>query len=71
MALSSQTLDHLNDAESHLRAALKSASANENPTVISMISRVILEVDSIKKIEDMMDILKNNSSGGNNPFRML
>lgn len=57
MPLSSQTVDHLLEAESHLRAALKSAAANENATVIQMISRIITEVDSIKKFEDLMDLL--------------
>ena len=57
MALSSTTIDHLLEAESHLRAALKSAATNENPTVIHLISRVITDVNSIKKFEDLMDIL--------------
>jgi len=57
MALSQQTIDHLLEAESHLRAALKSAAVNENSTVIHIISRIISEVDSVKKFEDLMDLI--------------
>lgn len=65
MSLSSQTLDHLLEAESHLRAAIKSASINENPSVIQMLSRILLELEAIKKFEDLMDLLDQQ---GRNPF---
>lgn len=64
MTLSSSTLEHLNDAESHLRAALKSASVNENAAVIQMISRILFEVDGIKKYDNLMDLLEKKGSGG-------
>lgn len=64
MTLSSSTLDHLNDAESHLRAALKSASVNESAAVIQMISRILAQVDEIKKYDNLMDLLEKKGSGG-------
>lgn len=64
--LSPTTIEHLNDAESHLRAALKSASTNESSTVIQMISKILSEIDRVKKFENLMDMLDRHSSGGNN-----
>ena len=43
MALSKQTLDHLLEAESHLRAAIKSAATNEKPLVVQQLSKLLLE----------------------------
>ena len=39
MALSKQTLDNLLEAESHLRAAIKSAAINEKATVVQQLSK--------------------------------
>lgn len=71
MALSSQTLDHLLEAESHLRAALKSASANESSNVIFMLSKILTEIDSVKKFENLMDILDKQTKGNNENFKFF
>lgn len=63
--LSPTTIEHLNDAESHLRAALKSASVNENSNVILMISKILAEVDNVKKFENLMDMLQRQTPEGN------
>ncbi len=65
MSLSTATLDHLLEAESHLRAALKSASVNETPTTIQMISKVLLQIEQIKKIEEFMDMIEKHTKSGN------
>lgn len=71
MSLSTSTLDHLLEAESHLRAAIKSASCNESPIVIYNLSRILSDIDSIKKLENLMDMLdKHSKPGGKNPFGM-
>lgn len=66
MSLSSQTLDHLTDAESHLRAAIKSASANESSNIVYMLSKILTEIDQVKKFENLMDMLDQHTKGGGN-----
>jgi hypothetical protein len=71
MALSKQTLDHLLEAESHLRAAIKSAATNENALVVKQLSQLLLDMEQCKKIEELMDMLesrKKDSRGNFGPF---
>ena len=57
MALSQQTLDHLLEAESHLRAAVRSAAMNEKPMVITQISQLLMDVEHVKTFEKLQDIV--------------
>ena len=57
MALSENTLDHLLEVQSHLRAAIKSAAVNENPLVVNQISKLLLDVEHIKDFDRIMDIV--------------
>ena len=41
MALSKNTLDHLLEAESHIRAAVKSAAVNEKPLVVKQLADLL------------------------------
>jgi len=68
MALSKQTLDHLLEAESHLRAAIKSAATNENPLVVKQLSQLLLDMEQCKKIEELMDMLENRKPGSRGNF---
>lgn len=68
MALSQQTLEHLLEAESHLRAAIKSASVNENSTVVYQLSKILLEMEQTKKIEELMDMLDKRKPGSSGSF---
>ena len=68
MALSEQTLEHLLEAESHLRAAIKSASANEKPLVVKQLSQLLLDMEQCKKFEDLMDMLENRKPGSSGSF---
>jgi hypothetical protein len=68
MALSKQTLDHLLEAESHLRAAIKSASMNEKPLVVKQLSQLLLDMEQCKKFEEIMDMLENRSPGSRGSF---
>ena len=71
MTLSKNTLDHLLDAESALRSAIKSAATNEKPLVIQQISKVLYDIEKLKKFEDILDMLedrKPGSSGNFGPF---
>ena len=71
MALSKQTLDHLLEAESHLRAAIRNAASSENPLVVKQLSQLLLDMEQCKKIEELMDMLesrKKDSRGNFGPF---
>jgi len=68
MALSKQTLDHLLEAESHLRAAIKSAATNEKPLVVQQLSKLLLDIEQCKKFEEIMDMLDNRKPGSRGGF---
>ena len=53
MALSKQTLDHILEAESHLRAAIRVASTSEKPLVVKQLSQLLLDMENCKKIEEL------------------
>jgi len=68
MALSSQTLEHLLEAESHLRAAIKSAAINEKATVVQQLSKILLSIEQCKKFEELMDMLDTRNPGSRGSF---
>ncbi len=68
MALSQQTLEHLLEAESHLRAAIKSAATNEKPLVVQQLSKLLLDLEQCKKFEEIMDMLENRKPGSRGGF---
>ena len=68
MALSKQTLDHLCDAESHIRAAIKSAAVNEKPLVVKQLSEILMSMDQTKKFDEIMDMLDNREPGSNGQY---
>ena len=60
MALSEQTLDHLLEAEGSIRSALKSAAVNEKPLVITQISKLLYDIESMKEFEKLMDTVEEH-----------
>jgi hypothetical protein len=68
MTLSKQTLDHLLEAESHLRAAIKSAATNEKPLVVKQLSQLLLDIEQCKKFEEIMDMLDGRKPGSRGSF---
>jgi hypothetical protein len=68
MALSDQTLENLLEAESHLRAAIKSAASNEKPLVVKQLSQLLLDMEQCKKFEDLMDMLEDRKPGSSGKF---
>ena len=68
MALSKQTLDHILEAESHLRAAIKSAATNEKPLVVKQLSQLLLDIEQCKKFEQIMDMLEDRKPGSRGSF---
>lgn len=68
MALSKQTLEHLCDAESHIRAAIKSAAVNEKPLVVKQLSEILMDMEQTKKFDEIMDILDSREPGSRGEF---
>lgn len=68
MALSKQTLDHLLEAESHIRAAIKSAATNEKPLVVQQLSKILMDMEHTKKFEEIMDMLDSRKPGSRGNF---
>ena len=59
MALSEQTLDHLLEAEGNIRAAIKCSAVNEKPLVITQISKLLYDIESMKEFENLQDIVED------------
>jgi hypothetical protein len=68
MALSKQTLDHLLEAESHLRAAIRVAATSEKPLVVQQLSKLLLDMEQCKKFEEIMDMLENRKPNSRGSF---
>ena len=57
MALSQQTLDYLLEAESSIRSGIKCAAVNEKPLVVTQISKLLYDIESLKEFENLQDIV--------------
>ena len=68
MALSKQTLDHLCDAESHIRAAIKSAAVNEKPMVVKQLAELLHGLEQTKKVDEIMYLLDSREPGSRGQF---
>jgi len=68
MALSKSTLDNLLEAESHIRAAIKSAAVNEKPLVVKQLSEILMSLEQTKKFDEIMDMIDNRDSGSSGMF---
>jgi len=68
MALSKSTLEHLLEAESHIRAAIKSAAVNEKPLVVKQLSDILMNMEQTKKFDEIMDMIDNREPGSNGMF---
>ena len=58
MALSKQTQDYLLEAEGSIRSAIKSAATNENPLVVTQLSKLLYDLDHLKEFESLMDVVE-------------
>ena len=68
MALSENTLSHLLEAESHLRAAIKSAAVNEKPMVVKQLADLLHGMEQCKKFDEIMDMIDNRGPGSSGMF---
>ena len=60
MALSQQTLDYLLEAEGSIRAAIKFAAINEKPLVVTQVSKLLYDIESLKEFEKLQDIVDSH-----------
>lgn len=58
MALSDKVEDKMKEAEGILRDAIYWAAKNEKPAVINAISRIIVEIDMLIKVDKFQDKLE-------------
>jgi len=68
MSLSKQTLENLLEAESHIRAAIRSAASCEKPMVVNQLSKILMDMEHCKKVEELMDMLENRKPGSGGSF---
>ena len=68
MALSKGTLEHLLEAKSHIRAAIKSAAVNEKPMVVKNLSDILMNMEQTEKFDEIMDMIDNRDSGSSGMF---
>ena len=61
MALSRQTLDYLLEAEGSIRLAMKYAATNEKPLVITQVSKLLYDIESMKEFENLMDMVEEHN----------
>lgn len=66
--LSKQTLDHLLEAESHIRSAIKSAATNETPMTVQHLSKLLVDIEHCRKFEKIMDMLEGRKPGSSGSF---
>ena len=50
MTLSRQTLEYIEEAESQIRAAIKSAAVNEKPLVVKQLAQLLLDMEQCKSL---------------------
>ena len=62
MALSQKTLDYLLEAEGSIRLAMKYAATNEKPLVLTQISKLLYDIESMKEFENLMDVVERHQS---------
>ena len=65
MALSQQTLDYLLEAEGSIRSALKFAATNEKPLVVTQVSKLLYDIESLKEFEKLQDIVDAHMQNSN------
>lgn len=68
MALSKSVEDSLKEAESNLRNALAFAARQERSMVCGVISELITKIDSIIKVDEVLDKLENRKPGDSGFF---
>jgi hypothetical protein len=60
MALSNQVKESVNQAAACLREGLAFAARTEHPTVISMITDILVRLESMETMEEIMDKFGRN-----------
>ena len=66
MALSDNTKDALQDAESALRTALWHAARNERPQTIQLVANLLSELSKLTTVDEILENIDNMKRKGKN-----
>ena len=66
MALSENTKEALNDAESALRTALWHAARNERPQTIQLVANLLSELSKLTTVDEIMERIDDMKRKGKN-----
>lgn len=66
--ISQKVKEELLEAQSHLKNALSYAARNESSLVIKSISDIIYNIESIEKVDNLLDKLENRKPGDSGIF---
>jgi len=66
--ISQKVKEELLEAQGHLKNALSYAARNENALTIKSISDLIYNIDSIEKVENLIDKLETRKFGDSGSF---
>jgi hypothetical protein len=66
--ISQKVKEELMEAQGHLKNALSYAARNENSLTIKSISDLIYNIDSIEKVENLIDKLETRKFGDSGSF---
>ena len=59
--LSKQTLEPLEEVQGLMRTAIRSAAVNEKPIVVHQLSKLLMDIESCKDFDHIMDIMEQHT----------
>ena len=59
--LSEQTCEPLDEAQGLIRTAIRSAAVNEKPIVVHQLSKLLMDIESCKDFDHIMDIMEQHT----------
>ena len=71
MALPTQILDSLKEAEANIRNALAFAARSEQPIVCSTLTQILADIKSVETYDSIMDKLGEQKDNPENPWKNL
>ena len=71
MALPTQIIDSLKEAEANIRNALAFAARSEQPIVCSTLTQILADIKSVETYDTIMDKLGEQKDNPENPWKNL
>ena len=60
--LSKQTLEPLEEVQGLMRTAIRSAAVNEKPIVVHQLTKLLMDIESCKDFDHIMDIMEKQTN---------